>query len=108
MNRDLFCAEVMGCTNSKDQVTTKKGGKKGAKGAKGGKKNTSRKNVGGDDESTDEQEADIVIIDAKPDALRKDIAKSYKAMSDKRERLRPQLRPLLGERRGLNAMLEVR
>jgi hypothetical protein len=104
----------MGCGASNDDVVNQKKGKKGAKGKKGGKSKAPGKpknqKAGATDENEsddDEEEAPIVIVDAKPDILRKDIAKAYKAMSEKRERLRPQLRPYLGERRGLNALLEA-
>lgn len=95
----------MGCGSSSEDIVAQKKGK-GAK-KKGKKPNNKGKDKRTDDDDDEEDDPPVVIIDAKPDILRKDIAKAYKAMTEKRDRLRPQLRPFLGERRGLNALLEV-
>lgn len=107
----------MGCTTSQEDTHNGKGSKggKGGKGKdkgkgkgsngvpKGGKKGKKGKKSTDDDE---EDEIKIVIVDDKPEKIRKDINRVFKSISEKREKLRPQLRPLLGERLGITNMLE--
>jgi hypothetical protein len=99
----------MGCAASQEDIESTKKGKKGKNPKKGNKRKSPKKNKkSNDDESEDEDFTPIVIADhdAKPEQLRKDINKIYKAITEKREKLKTQLRPFLAERRGINAMLE--
>lgn len=53
-----------------------------------------------------QEEEEIVKKDVKPEVLKKDVIKLYKSNNDKREKLKVDCRPLLSERRGLNACID--
>lgn len=91
----------MGCAASQEDVKGKKG-KKG-KGKKGkGKKKSSED----DDENFAPISLDVVNTETKPEKIRKEINKIYKVITDKRDKLKVQLRPFLAERRGIMTMLD--
>ena len=93
----------MGCGSSSDTGTKK--GKKGKKG-KNGKAKGSKAKQQDDEEDPDFQPLEVVATDAKPEQLKKEINKTFKAMTEKRDKLKTALKPFLAERRGLNAALD--
>lgn len=84
----------MGCAGSKPSKKQKKNKKSG------------KRKGGDDDDFNDEDGEPIVILDAKPEQLRKEITKVWKAINEKRDGLKKDIKPWLYERRGINAMLE--
>lgn len=90
----------MGCASSTNQP------KKGGKGKKGAKTKKEKKRRESEDSDEDLDPIVLVDVNAKPEQIRKEINKTFKAITDKREKLKGQMRPFLAERRGLNAMLQ--
>jgi hypothetical protein len=89
--------------NKKNKKSKSKKGspdKKSAKSSKSHRKSNRRRQD--DDDSIEDP---LVLLDAKPDEIRKDIYKVFKSLSSRREKLKKEMRAFLAERRGIKQML---
>lgn len=94
----------MGVAASKNTKKKKKKDPKDKTGPKKSKKQKLSKSRNNGD--TEDEEVSLIDMDAKPDVLRKQISKLAKTIAEKREKIKPQVKPMLAERRGLQSMLE--
>lgn len=78
----------------------------GCGGSKLDKKKRKGKRKKEEDGFNDENGVPIVLTEAKPEQIRRDLNKVYKAINEKRDKLKPEMRPVLSERRGLKATID--